>query len=72
KAYGRTTKILSDNLDKLHAMAKLLLEYETIDVPQIDAIMENRDPPPPMGWSQGGPAREEPKKITIGGPAAQT
>ncbi|GAA3921480.1 ATP-dependent zinc metalloprotease FtsH [Luteimonas lutimaris] len=72
KAYGRTTKILTDNLDKLHAMAKLLLEYETIDVPQIDAIMEGRDPPPPMGWTQGGPAREEPKKITIGGPAAQT
>src|SRR6185312_7632471 len=40
KAYARTTKILTDNLDKLHAMAKLLLEYETIDVPQIDAIMD--------------------------------
>ncbi len=72
KAYGRTTKILTDNLDKLHAMARLLLEYETIDVPQIDAIMEGRDPPPPMGWTQGGPAKDEPKPITIGGPAAQT
>src|SRR3546814_4714807 len=72
KAYGRTTKILTDNLDKLHAMAKLLLEYETIDVPQIDAIMESRDPPPPMGWNQGGPGKDEPKPITIGGPAAQT
>src|SRR3546814_6614596 len=64
KAYSRTTKILTDNLDKLHAMAKLLLEYETIDVPQIDAIMESRDPPPPMGWNQGGPGKEEPKPIT--------
>jgi len=72
KAYGRTTKILTENLDKLHTMAKLLLEYETIDVPMIDAVMENRDSPPPMGWSPGGPAREEPKPITIGGPAAQT
>ena len=72
KAYGRTTKILTENIDKLHAMAKLLLEYETIDVPQIDAIMEDRDPPPPMGWSQGGPAKDVPKTITIGGPAAQT
>ena len=69
KAYGRTTKILTDNLDKLHAMAKLLLEYETIDVPQIDAIMDGRDPPPPMGWSPGGPAKDRPKTITIGGPA---
>src|SRR3546814_4322509 len=68
KAYGRTTKILTDNLDKLHAMAKLLLEYETIDVPMIDAVMENRESPPPMGWTQGGPGKDEPKPITIGGP----
>ena len=54
KAYGRTRKLLTDNLDKLHTMAKLLLEYETIDVPQIDAIMEGRDPPPPMGWIKPG------------------
>src|SRR3546814_20525138 len=55
KAYGRTTKILTDNLAKLHAMAKLLLEYESIDVPLIDAVMEKRESPPPRGWSQGGP-----------------
>ena len=51
---------------------KLLLEYETIDVPMIDAVMEGRESPPPMGWSPGGPARDEPKPITIGGPAPQT
>ncbi|MBP3973717.1 ATP-dependent zinc metalloprotease FtsH [Pseudoxanthomonas spadix] len=78
-AYQRTTKILSDNLDKLHTMARLLLEYETIDVPQIDAIMEGRDPPPPMGWAKaptkgdndggGTPKRPLPP---IAGPAAQT
>ncbi len=72
KAYGRTRTILTENLDKLHAMAKLLLLYETIDAPQIEAIMDGRDPPPPAGWTKGGPAREEPKPITIGGPAAQT
>ena len=72
KAYGRTRAILGEHLDKLHAMAKLLLQYETIDAPQIDAIMDGREPPPPAGWSQGGPAREEPKPFTIGGPAAQT
>jgi cell division protease FtsH len=52
RAYGRTTDILSQNIDKLHRMAQLLLEYETIDVPQIDAVMEGRDPPPPMGWNR--------------------
>jgi cell division protease FtsH len=72
KAFDRTTAILTANLDKLHTMAKLLLEYETIDAPQVDAIMEGRDPPPPMGWTKGGPARDEPKPIVIGGPAAQS
>ncbi|KAG1245669.1 hypothetical protein G6F65_021109 [Rhizopus arrhizus] len=37
---------MTANLDKLHAMSQLLLQYETIDAPQIDAIMEGRDPPP--------------------------
>ncbi|EWG13939.1 ATP-dependent metalloprotease FtsH [Xylella fastidiosa Mul-MD] len=45
KAYARTKQILADNLDKLHAMSQLLLQYETIDAPQIDAIMEGRAPP---------------------------
>ncbi len=72
RAYGRTKSILTENLDKLHTMAKLLLEYETIDVPMIDAVMENRESPPPMNWSPGGPAREEAKPFVLGGPAPQT
>ncbi len=74
KAYGRTTQILTDNIDKLHTMAKLLLEYETIDVPQIDAVMEGRDPPPPMGWGRNNPKDDSrpPAAPMIGGPAAQT
>jgi cell division protease FtsH len=72
KAYNRTSALLKENIEKLHTMAKLLLEYETIDVPQIDAVMEGRDPPPPMGWTKPddrGDARPLPP---IGGPAAQT
>ena len=78
RAYERTREILSGNMDKLHAMAKLLLEYETIDVPQIDAIMEGRDPPPPMGWDKsrkgddGGDGGDDGKTLPIGGPAEQT
>ena len=67
RAYERTTQILTDHRDKLHEMAKLLLKYETIDAPQIDAIMEGREPPPPAGWAPGGPATEEPKTINLGG-----
>ena len=78
RAYERTREILSGNMDKLHAMANLLLEYETIDVPQIDAIMEGRDPPPPMGWeksrknSDGGDGGDDGQTLPIGGPAEQT
>lgn len=72
RAYARTTKILTENLDKLHTMAKLLLEYETIDVPQIDAIMDGRDPPPPMGWNKSNDKTESRPLPPIGGPAAQT
>jgi cell division protease FtsH len=43
----KSTQILTENLEKLHVMAKALLQYETIDAPQIDAIMEGREPPPP-------------------------
>ena len=72
RAYERTRTMLTANLDKLHTMAKLLLQYETIDAPQIEAVMTNREPPPPGNWTQGGPAREQPKPFTIGGPAPQT
>jgi cell division protease FtsH len=73
KAYARTTTILTENVDKLHSMAKLLLEYETIDVPQIDAIMEGREPPPPMGWNKSGNGKAENIPLPpIAGPAAQT
>jgi len=75
-AYGRSKKILTDNLDKLHTMAKLLLQYETIDAPQIDAIMEGRDPPPPAGWAKSGgngKSDDTPRPLTpLAGPAAQT
>lgn len=74
RAYQRTKAILTENLDKLHVMAKLLLEYETIDVPQIDAVMEGRQPPPPMGWEKAnGKNKDDVRPLPpIGGPAAQT
>ncbi|VXB58275.1 protease, ATP-dependent zinc-metallo [Luteimonas sp. 9C] len=80
KAYERTTELLTANIDKLHAMSKLLLEYETIDVPQIDAIMEGREPPPPMGWGKananknddsGDKGGNRPLQPPIGGAAEQ-
>ncbi|WP_374318454.1 ATP-dependent zinc metalloprotease FtsH [Pseudoxanthomonas kaohsiungensis] len=76
KAYARTRAILTENIDKLHAMSQLLLQYETIDAPQIDAIMEGREPPPPMGWGKSGKDGDNksgPRPLPpVGGPATQT
>jgi len=59
--YERAEEILRANMDKLHLMADALMKYETIDVGQIDAIMEGKVPDPPSGWNDdsssggGGP-----------------
>jgi cell division protease FtsH len=45
--YGVARKLLEDNRDKVEAMAKALLDLETIDADQIDDIMSGRPPRPP-------------------------
>jgi cell division protease FtsH len=35
----------------MHAMAKALLEWETIDMDQIDDIMAGREPRPPQDFT---------------------
>ncbi len=73
--YERAETILKDNMDKLHAMADALMEYETLDPNQLDDIMAGAKPrapddtPPasPSGKPQAG-SGEQP----IGGPAEET
>jgi cell division protease FtsH len=45
--YRVARKILEDNRDKVEAMAKALLELETIDADQIGDIMAGKPPRPP-------------------------
>jgi cell division protease FtsH len=45
--YGLARKLLENNRDKVEAMAKALLEWETIDSEQINDIMAGRPPRPP-------------------------
>jgi len=42
-SYIRATKILTDNIDKLHIMADALIKYETINVNQILDIMSGKN-----------------------------
>ena len=52
--YQRSLDILKENEDKLHLMADALMKYETIDVGQIDTIMEGKEPGPPRDWGDDG------------------
>src|ERR671935_128697 len=45
--YRLARKLLEDNRDKVEAMTKALLEWETIDADQINDIMAGRPPRPP-------------------------
>ena len=54
--YSLARKLIEDNQDKIHTMAKALLEYETIDMDQIDDIMSGKPPRPPKDWTPRTPA----------------
>jgi cell division protease FtsH len=56
--YAIAKKLIVDNSDKMHAMAKALLEFETIDSDQIDDILAGR--PPRMPKQPAGAATPPP------------
>jgi len=81
--YQRAEKILTDGLDKLHAMSDALMKYETIDNEQIGDIMNGRKVRPPSDWddhenmdgdgassSKKDEKKDEKKDGKIGGPAS--
>jgi cell division protease FtsH len=45
--YRLARRLLDENRDKVEAMAKALLEWETIDAEQVNDIMSGRPPRPP-------------------------
>ena len=63
--YKLARKLIEDNSDKMHAMAKALLEWETIDSDQLDDIMAGKEPRPPKDWSPRIP-------VSDGGPSGGT
>jgi cell division protease FtsH len=56
--YGRARKLIEDNQDKMHAMAKALLEWETIDSDQLDDIMAGKTPTAPKDWTARIPSAD--------------
>jgi cell division protease FtsH len=69
------------NRDKLEVMTDALMKYETIDMAQIDQIMEGKIPDPPKGWDDSGSDNDKKNKgdsvgdsaddTSIGGTAEQ-
>ena len=54
--YHLARNLIEENKDKMHAMAKALLEWETIDMEQIDDIMAGKEPRPPKDWTPRNPS----------------
>ncbi len=72
--YSVARRILEENRDKVEAMTKALLEWETIDADQIEDIACGRPPRPPQERSGGtggtGGTPSAPAAVTAGAPAA--
>ncbi|TMH11384.1 MAG: ATP-dependent zinc metalloprotease FtsH [Betaproteobacteria bacterium] len=70
--YAIARKVIEENQDKIHAMAKALLEWETIDSDQLDDIMGGKPPRAPKDWSTGSskPGTTIGPVTTDGAPAA--
>jgi cell division protease FtsH len=73
ECYATAKRLLVENKDKLHTMAKALVEYETLNSDQIDDIMAGakpRDPadlPPPPAPKPASDGKDS--QSPIGGPA---
>ena len=73
ECYAQASKLLEDNVDKLHTMADALMEFETLSSEQLDDIMAGAKPrhpsdPPSSSGSSSSPKGETP----IGGPAEES
>jgi cell division protease FtsH len=68
--YALARKLLEENRDKVEAMAKALLELETIDADQIGDIMAGKPPRPPK--PSGSQAAAKPAAADGGGPEGAT
>jgi cell division protease FtsH len=79
--YERAKSLLEAHVDRLHAMAKALIKYETIGEAQIKDIMEGRECQPPEDWDDtsepdasdddGTATAESDAAGSIGGPASE-
>jgi cell division protease FtsH len=70
--YALARRLIEEHSDKMHTMAKALLEWETIDSDQLDDIMAGKEPRPPKDWSPRVPAAGSEGGSGGGTPAVKT
>ena len=68
--YALARRLIEENRDKVEAMAKALLEWETLDSDQLDDIMEGKPPRPPKLTQSGTTPPPPPQKDGTAGAAA--
>ncbi len=68
--YTLARKLIEDNSEKVEAMAKALMEWETIDADQVNDIMEGRPPRPPK--PPANPQTPPPSQGSATAPAVTT
>ncbi len=61
--YAIARKLIEDNRDKIEAMVKALLDWETIDTEQIDDILAGRPPRPPKSTGSVPPPGDNPPAV---------
>jgi cell division protease FtsH len=60
--YSRARTIIEEHRERVEAMTKALLEWETLDSGQIDDIMAGKEPRPPAGTGDSGAPEDKAKK----------
>lgn len=64
--YELATKLITENLDKLKALAEALLERETLDAVQVDALVRGEELPPlPVEKPEQTPPKRRPKSVYV-------
>ena len=73
ECYGTAKRLLEENIDKLHAMAEALIEFETLNPDQLDDIMAGARPrDPTKSGNSGSPKKDKSSgESPIGGPAEE-
>lgn len=63
--YKIARDLIEGNADKMHAMAKALMEWETIDADQINDIMAGTPPKAPVDWAPRKPLEPVPAVVGL-------